>query len=132
MRETVNVTYRGLEVGSEAFVIDWAESKVLQVTIVNVSIGFRKAGKGLEANFYDYAFSSKQLSDPGSKEVETIVRSEAPDDVFNSEEDALRVLLQHKKKHIKDIDKDKAHLTNQIKELQKRLNYLKEHPHAKI
>ena len=132
MSETVNVNYKGLEVGDDAFVIEWSECKILRVVITGVSIGYCKSGKGLEATFYDFIFNSNQLSDESAHEAKTIGRSETPSDVFSSEESALKVLIQHKKKHIKDLDKDKVQLTNQLKELQKRLNYLKEHPHAKI
>lgn len=127
MTERVTISYEGIEVGADVFIIDWCENTVLKGVVQKVLIGYGPwpdnpvfVAKQYHVSFYD----------PDKDGV--VIRELEPYEAFRTPLEAWEYLRKDLAEDVKDHNKNFGKLMADIQRVEETIAKVRGLPHAKI
>ena len=142
MPETVTVSYEGLDVGADVFLIDWCENTVLRGVVQQVHIGYGPWDKehdkptyvaeAYQVSFYAGQWDQDQEHDCDPDKDGVVIRYLDPEEVFETQLEAWEFLREDLANDVKEHNKNFGKLMADIQRVEETLAKVRERPYAKI
>lgn len=139
MTERVTISYEGLEVGDDVFIIDWCENTVLKGVVQNVLIGYGPwhdkpvfVAEQYHVAFYTDQWDKNQEHDCDPDKDGVDIQYLGPDEVFKTPLEAWEYLHKCLAEDVKAHNKNFGKLIADIQRVEETIAKVRERPYAKI
>ena len=139
MTERVTISYEGLEVGDDVFIIDWCENTVLKGVVQQVLIGYGPCpdkpvfvAEQYHVAFYADQWDQNQEHDCDPDKDGVVIRYLEPDEVFKTPLEAWEYLHKDLAEDVKEHNKNFGKLIADIQRVEETIAKVRERPYAKI
>lgn len=139
MTERVTISYEGIEVGADVFIIDWCENTVLKGVVQQVLIGYGPwhdkpvfVAEQYHVAFYADQWDRNQEHDCDPDKDGVVIRYLEPDEVFRTPLEAWEYLHKDLAEDVKEHNKNFGKLIADIQRVEETIAKVRERPYAKI